>query len=90
MHRGLKHREAPYEPMGTGAGSGSVIPKIIGVLLAIGLLRAIASHRSRHAGPDGWRDRRREAIAKLHRQLHEEEALAAPSVAAVGDAPVSA
>jgi hypothetical protein len=76
--------------MGSGAASSSAIPKIIGVLLTIGLLRAIAGHRSRHGAPDGWRDRRREAIAKLHRQLHEEEAQATPPSAAAGDAPVSA
>ena len=76
--------------MSSGGGGGSAIPKIIGVLLAIGLLRAIVDHRGRHGGPEGWRDRRREAIAKLHRQLHAEEAEATTPTSDAGDAPVSA
>jgi hypothetical protein len=67
--------------MRSSAGGGSAVPKIIGVLIAVGLLRAIVGHRRRHGGPDGWRDRRRVMIATLHRQLHEEEAASAPTAA---------
>jgi hypothetical protein len=88
MHRGRGDRAASDEPIRTSAGGGSAVPKIIGVMIAVGLLRAIVGHRRRHGGPDGWRDRRREMIATLHRQLHEEEAALASK--ATSEAPAGA
>ncbi|MGH2358267.1 MAG: hypothetical protein ACRDGJ_09675 [Candidatus Limnocylindria bacterium] len=51
-----------------------MLPKIIGILVLIGLLRAVISKSLRHGGPGGWRERRREAIAELHRELHRQDA----------------
>lgn len=52
---------------------GSVLPKIIGVLLLIGLLRALIGKGRHHGGPSAWRERRREPIARLHRELHAQD-----------------
>ena len=58
-----------------GRGShGSMLPKIIGVLIVIGLVRAVIGKGRHHGGPSAWRERRREAIAQLHRELHAEDA----------------
>jgi hypothetical protein len=57
-----------------GPSSGSALPKIIGVLVAIGVLRAVLGNVRRHAGTSDWHERRHEAIAKLHRELHREDA----------------
>jgi hypothetical protein len=53
-------------------GGGSVLPKLIGVVVAIGLIRMLVSHKRGHEGA-GWRDRRREMIAEVHRELHRQE-----------------
>jgi hypothetical protein len=55
-----------------GEGSGSVLPKVIGVVVAIGLIRLLVSHKRGHDG-GSWRDRRREMIAEVHRELHRPE-----------------
>ena len=58
-----------------GRGShGSVLPKIIGVLIVIGLVRAVIGKGRHHGGPSAWRERRRDAIAQLHRELHAQDA----------------
>lgn len=63
-----------------GQGGGSVLPKVIGIVVAIGLIRMLASHK-RQGG--GWADRRREMIAEVHRELHrQDEARAAASAPA--------
>jgi hypothetical protein len=67
MHGG--HRSAAYGPR-----SGSALPRIIGVLLAIGVLRAVMGHVRRHARTSDWHGRRREAIGELHRELHRRDA----------------
>jgi hypothetical protein len=51
-----------------------VLPKIIGVLLVIGLVRALIGMGRHHGGPSAWHERRREAIARLHRELHAQDA----------------
>ena len=58
-----------YEPY-PGEGAGSVLPKVIGVVVAIGLIRMVMSHK-RQGG--SWADRRREVIAEVHRDLHRQE-----------------
>lgn len=69
-----------YEPY-SGEGAGSVLPKVIGVVVAIGLIRMLVSHkRGREGG--SWRDRRREMIAEVHRELHREEDLKADASSA--------
>ena len=40
----------------------------------IGLVRALIGKGRHHGGPSAWRERRREAIAQLHRELHAEDA----------------
>jgi hypothetical protein len=79
-------------------GSGFNVGKIIGILGAIGLVRAIASHklRGRGFGPMGAGDGgggrwagRRAAIADFHRQMHAHDAQTAEATAAsdaTGDA----
>ena len=62
------------------ARGGSALPKVIGVIVAVSLLRMVVSHRRGHGNGGHWRDRRREMIAELHRDLHRQEELA-------GDAP---
>jgi len=60
-----------YEPY-PGDGGSSVLPKVIGVVVAIGLIRMLVSHKRGHEG-GSWRDRRREMIAEVHRELHRQE-----------------
>lgn len=61
-----------------GQGGGSVLPKVIGVVVAIGLIRMLVSHK-RQGG--SWGDRRHEMIAEVHRELHREEDLKAETPA---------
>lgn len=78
-------------PVGSGFNPG----KLIGILVAIGLVRAIVSHKRRghRFGPMGpdvtggsrWGGRGA-AIADLHRQLHEQDAEAAAGSDPSGDA----
>jgi hypothetical protein len=56
-----------------GEGSGSVLPKVIGVVVAIGLIRLLVSHKRGHEGAGSRRERRREMIAEVHRELHRQE-----------------
>ena len=77
------------------AGSGFNPGKLIGILVAIGLVRAIASHKMRGhrfgptasdvAGGSRWGGRGA-AIADFHRQLHERDAEATAGSDASGDA----
>ena len=73
------HGRGYYQPY-PGEGGGSVLPKVIGVVVAIGLIRMIASHKRGHGG-SGWADRRREMIAEVHRELHRQEDLKADAPA---------
>jgi hypothetical protein len=68
-----------YEPY-AGPGGGSVLPKVIGVIVAVGLIRMLVSHKR---GRDGgsWRERRLEMIADMHRELHRQEDLKADASA---------
>ena len=62
-----------YEPY-AGQGGGSVLPKVIGVIVAVGLIRMLVSHKRGHDG-GSWRERRLEMIADVHRELHRQEDL---------------
>ena len=68
-----------YQPY-PAEGGGSVLPKVIGVVVAIGLIRMVVSHKRGH-GASGWADRRREMIAEVHRELHRQEDLKADASA---------
>lgn len=72
-----------YPSDGPGAGSsiGSVLPKLLAILVAMVVVRNVVGARRRHGGPSRW-SRRREAIADFHRELHADEA-SAPSAEAV-------
>ena len=80
------------------ATSGFNPGKLIGILVAIGLVRAIANHKLRGhgfgpmasgnaAGGGRWAGRRA-AIADFHRQLHEQDAGAAAGAEKKGDATI--
>jgi hypothetical protein len=69
------HGRGYYEPY-PAEGSGSVLPKVIGVVVAVGLIRMLVSHKRGHDG-GSWRNRRREMIAEIHRDLHRQEDLKA-------------
>jgi hypothetical protein len=68
-----------FEPY-PGEGGRSLLPKVIGVVVAIGLIRMLVSHKRGHEGGN-WRDRRREMIAEVHRELHRQEDLKADASA---------
>ncbi len=68
-----------YEPY--AEGGGSVLPKVIGVVVAIGLIRMLVSHKRGHEGGGSWRERRHEMIAEVHRELHRQEDLKADASA---------
>ena len=69
--RGRGYARGYYEPYPTQGGS-SALPKVIGVIVAVGLIRMLASHRRGHDGGT-WRERRLEMIADMHRELHRQE-----------------
>jgi hypothetical protein len=48
------------------ASIASVLPKLIGILVVMAVIRTVARH---HGGSSRW-SRRREAIAEFHRELH--------------------
>ena len=59
----------PGDGPGGGGSVGSMLPKLIGILVAMAVLRNVVGGVKRHQGGSGW-SRRREAIAELHRELH--------------------
>jgi hypothetical protein len=70
-----------YPSDGPSGGSvGSVVPKLIAILVAMAVLRTVAKHH--HGGGRSMRSRRREAIAELHRELHADDTTAGESVPA--------
>jgi hypothetical protein len=77
MHGGRRHRAAASDtgaPSGHGhGGAESVLPRILAVVFAITLARVLLRIGRRASGHSQWRDRRREAIARLHRELHQAE-----------------
>lgn len=55
----------------THASGGSAMPKILGILVAFMLVRVLVRVGHRVSGSPAMRARRRTAIARLHRELHE-------------------
>ena len=56
-----------------GGGSiGSVVPKLIAVLVAVAVIRNVVGAKRHHSGGSRW-SRRREAIAEFHRELHAQD-----------------
>ena len=68
MRRGFEHRaEAKI------GAPRSAVPKVLGVLVALAVVRVLLNAGRRSAGSGHWRERRHEAITKMHRQLDEED-----------------
>ena len=60
----------PSAITGTGSG-GSLLPKLVAVVAALALVRIVM--HAKHGDGSG-RNRRREAIAQFHRELHAADA----------------
>ena len=66
-----------YPSAMAGPGSGSaVLPKLLAVVAALALVRFVL--HAKH-GDGGGRNRRREAIAQIHRELHAADAEEVPA-----------
>jgi hypothetical protein len=75
--RGMPMRGTFYPsdaPRG-GGSIGSVVPKLLAVLVAMVVVRNVIGAKRHHGGSSRW-GRRREAIAQLHRELHAEDSAA--------------
>ena len=68
----------PSDGPGGGGSIGSMLPKLIGILVAMAVVRNVVGGVKRHQGGSGW-SRRREAIAELHRELHAGDTAAQPA-----------
>ncbi len=68
----------PSDGPGGGGSIGSMLPKLIGILVAMAVIRNVVGGVKRHQGGSGW-SRRREAIAELHRELHAGDTAAQPA-----------
>ncbi len=66
----------PNAGPGGGGSVGSMLPKLIGILVAMAVIRNVVGGVKRHQGGSPGRSRRREAIAELHRELHAGDAAA--------------
>jgi hypothetical protein len=73
--RPLRGTFYPSQSSTGGAGFAAAIPKVLGVLLAVLVLRTVARAAGRHAhgGSSRW-GRRRSAITEFHRELHAQDA----------------
>lgn len=65
MHAGFSN------PSNEQRGAGSVVPKILAVLVAAAVIKMIVG--ARHHGGGSRFSRRRQAIAEFHRALHAED-----------------
>jgi len=75
MRRGHQSRAATdVERERAHTHGGPAVPKIVGILVALVIVRVLLKVGKRTAGSAEWRERRHEAIATLHRQLHAEDA----------------
>ena len=68
----------PSDGPGGGGSIGSMLPKLLGILVAMAVIRNVVGGVKRHQGGSGW-SRRREAIAELHRELHAGDTAAQPA-----------
>ena len=64
----------PSESSHGGASVSSAIPKLLAILVAMAVVRAVMGGAKRHHGGSPRWSRRREAIAEFHRELHAREA----------------
>jgi hypothetical protein len=76
MSRKLQNRSD--EPRG-GGSIGSVVPKLLAILVAMVVIRKAVGAKRHHGGGSSRWSRRREAIAEFHRQLHAQDAAEVPS-----------
>lgn len=65
----------PSDGPGGGGSIGSMLPKLIGILVAMAVIRTVVGAKRHHGGSSRWSGRR-EAIAEFHRDLHAEDATA--------------
>ena len=70
--RGVRGTFYPSEGAGGGGSIGAILPKVIGVMVAMAVVRTVIASAKHHGGSSRW-GRRREAIAELHRELHAED-----------------
>jgi hypothetical protein len=70
---GLPIRGTFYPAADRGGSHGPLLPRLIAVLVAMAAVRGMIRAAGRHHGGTG-RGRRHEAIARLHRELHDREA----------------
>jgi hypothetical protein len=75
--RGIRGTFYPGDESRGGGSIGSVVPKLLAILVAMVVVRNVIGAKRQHGGPSR-RSRRREAIAEFHRELHAEDS-AAPS-----------
>ena len=66
-----------FYPSDDRSGAHSAFPKIIGVLVAMALVRTVLARHHGGGGSSRW-SRRREMIAELHREHHAQEDAPAP------------
>jgi hypothetical protein len=72
----------PNDGPGGGGSIGSIVPKVLAIVVAVVVVRSVIGAKRMHGGSSRW-SRRREAIAEFHRELHAEDA-ATPSAASTG------
>lgn len=61
-----------------GASVASILPKLLAIVVALAVVRRVIG-KTRHIGGSSRWDRRREAVAQFHRELHAEDAGAQPA-----------
>ena len=79
----LRGYDRGYSEPYPGQGGDSMVPKLLGVIFVVGLIRMLVSHKRGHDG-GSWRARRLEMIADVHRELHRQEDLKADTDRAAG------
>ena len=76
--RAIRGTFYPSDGPGGGGSVGSMLPKLIGILVAMAVIRNVVGGVKRHQGGSGW-SRRRQAIAEFHRELHAGDTAAQPA-----------
>jgi hypothetical protein len=76
--RGIHGTFYPSERQGPGSGGmGAAVPRLLGILVAMAVVRTVVATIARkHGGGSSRFSRRREMIAELHRELHAQDASA--------------
>ena len=77
---GIRGTFYPNDGRGGGGSIGSVVPKLVAILVAMAVIRTVVGAK-RHHGGSSMRSRRREAIAEFHRELHADDAKVGDSAA---------